>query len=123
MPLLYEEVLAFILAQLPEPAQRHEEDGVLILGGEPCEVLVRLTGFDVLVAEYAPTPIPIGSVCWAAMPEDAAMRAIKALLTGAREARRSKYVTCSVCGELTAPEWMRDDVCGRCSGPAGNSVH
>jgi hypothetical protein len=44
------------------------------------------------------------------------MRAVKALITAARNSRIAKFRTCSMCRGRKPPEWMHgDDVCQRCA--------
>lgn len=133
MPATYEEMLAFIQAQLPSPLEeRAGSDGTLsFTAGEPAEVVVRLTQSEVHVLEFAVTwqeftpvvePIPIGSIRWSAMSPDAAIRTLRALLSAARESRLSKFVVCRICERPSPPEATdEDDVCDRC-GPQ-ETVH
>jgi hypothetical protein len=127
-PAAYEEVLAFVLAQLGEPIAQHAEDdgSVLITHGDPAEVIVRITESHVVVAEHAVSwhtphdpvvePIEIGAVFWAHLSSDAALRAIRTLLVGARESRLAKFRVCAMCERATPPEWMHDDdVCQACA--------
>lgn len=136
MPAAYEEILAFILAQLNDPVEQHETDdgAVVMTSGDPGEVIVRLSSAQVLVAEYAAEwqtpyeaaiePVPIGSVNWSVISPEAAMRSIKALMGAAREARLSKYSTCTICEQRTAPEWMHsEDVCRPCAERDREVVH
>ena len=132
----YEEMLAFLLAQLTAPVgQQVDEAGtVVITSGEPGEVIVRLTDSVVTVAEYALTwksdtaaavePAPTGSVMWSVISSEAAMRVVKALIAAAREARLSKFATCRLCERSTPPEWMEwDDVCQECAECDPRTVH
>lgn len=136
MPAQYEEILALLLAQLSEPIQQYDdgEGGIVMRSGKPEEVVVRLTDEAVLIAEFAldmsegnsvnVTPLPIGSVHWAAISQDAAVRAIRTLLAAARESRLAKFRTCAICGEAVPPEWMEDDtVCGACTPPGAGTIH
>lgn len=136
MAAAFEELLAFIAAQLPTPVQQDfQDDGsVLFVGGEPGEVVVRLTPDTVTVAEYSsrwstpytPTvePIEIGVFNWTAVSGDAAMRVVKTLIAAAREARLAKFATCVVCAQRRPPEWMDDDdVCQACAERTGGVVH
>jgi hypothetical protein len=121
-------MLAFVLAQLTAPVEQHsDDDGAMVMtGGEPAEAIVRLTESEVTVAEFAIAwrgpytgsvePIAIGTVHWTAISAEAAMRAVKALVSAAREARLSKFRGCGMCGQSTPPEWMHDDnVCQECA--------
>lgn len=136
MPATFEEMLAFALAQLTAPIEQHaDEDGAMVMtGGEPGEVIVRLTESEVTVAEFAISwhgpdtpvvePIAIGTVRWNEISAEAAMRVVKALVGAAREARLSTFGVCSMCERATPPEWMHsDDVCQACAEGEFGVVH
>src|SRR4051794_11430751 len=57
-PERYEQLLAFIGSHLPGPVREQENDdgSILFTGGEPPEVVVRLTETTVAVATFAGTP-------------------------------------------------------------------
>lgn len=122
-----DEWIAFISTHLPEPLERHEEaDGwMTFTGGDPGEVIVRLSPTAIVVFEYAvqwdsphtPTLAPrrIGVVHWRRARNHATVKAVGALIAAAREARRSKYRVCEMCEVPTAPEWMHGDVCQSCA--------
>jgi hypothetical protein len=111
----YEPLLAFIEAQLSQPVERQEtEDGTLAFtGGDPPEVIVRLTPRSVVVAEYSlrwqgpytavVKPIQIGSVRWGRGSEGDVMRAVGALITVARNIRLSKFRPARFAGSGTVP--------------------
>jgi hypothetical protein len=132
----YEPLLAFIAAQLSRPVTQQEEaNGTIVFtGGDPPEVIVRFTPRTAVVCEYSvawqapPTalvvPITIGSVLWTRLPEEGAMRAVKALIKVARNVRLSKFRVCSMCVQRNPPEWMHDDeVCQRCAEQELGVVH
>lgn len=136
MSAAYEEMLAFVLAQLDSPVQQPggDDDAVLVINGEPGDVVVRMTPFDITVAEYSlhwrgenaasVEPIVIGSVMWSSISADAAMRIVKGLIAAAREARLSKFRVCRMCERSTPPEWMdAPDVCQECAEEDYGMVH
>lgn len=136
MPAGFEELIAFIAAQLPQPVQQDfEDDGsVLFVGGDPAEVVVELTSSTVTVAEYAVSreasaqpaaqPIEVGSINWHSISDEAALRLIRALISAAREAREAKFRTCVECSQTVPPEWMHDDeLCRSCAANPGGLVH
>ena len=128
-------MLAFVLAQLSAPIEQHidEEGASVMTSGDPGEVIVRLTESQATVAAFAVAwdrsravvePIAIGAVNWAAISAEAAMRVVKALITAAREARRSTFVVCSICDRPTPPERMySDDECQDCNEAEPDVVH
>ena len=124
----FEEWLAFFAAQLPDPVEQQQalDGSIYFTGGDPGEVIVRLTTSNITVWEYAarwegahtlvPRPIRIGSVRWPRVPAQQAVAAVQALLDAARQSRRGKYATCSYCERITPPEHMHDDeTCMSCA--------
>jgi hypothetical protein len=123
-----EEWLAFLAAQLPEPVDQQQalDGSTYFTGGEPGEVIVRLTHSTIVVWEYAarwegprtlvPRPIRVGSVVWSRIPAPQAVAAVHALIDAARQSRHSRYSTCSYCERVIPPEHMHDDeVCMSCA--------
>jgi hypothetical protein len=124
----FEEWLAFVGAQLPQPvSQEQAPDGSTFLtGGDPGEVNVRLTRSSVTVWEYAAEwegphtsvvkPIRVGSMVWRRIPESRAMMAVASLIEAARESRSTKFRVCQHCQRRIPPEFMHDDeVCQSCA--------
>ena len=123
----YEEWHAFVVAHLNDPVEEAvREDGTYLTSGQPAEVVVRIDDSTVTVFEYAVkwedpfTPVirprRVGSVVFRRLPERAAMRAIQALIDGAREARQQKFRTCDSCNRQQPPEWMREpNICQACA--------
>src|SRR5215212_2855502 len=132
----FEQLIAFVGAQLPKPVQEHQtDDGSFIFtGGEPAEVIVQVTESTVLVAAFvaipeggdgaAPDPQPVGELHWRRLPETAVMNAVSALIKGSREVRLATYRVCLECGATRAPEEMaEDDVCRECAEAPPKTVH
>lgn len=128
LPPGWEDWLAFFAARLPEPVRRDQagDDTVIFLGGDPAEVIVRLSPRSIDVGEFTVrrvsghaivSPRWIGRLRWTRLGTDRAISAVEALVAAARENRRSRFRTCAVCERLTAPEHLRDDdVCQHCAG-------
>jgi hypothetical protein len=123
-----EEWLAFITTHLTQPvSQDTAPDGsTYFIGGEPGEVIVRLTRSTVTVWEYAVSlemphapavqPLRVGSVVWRRIPNASAISAVHSLIEAARVSRLSKFSVCSQCDRRTPPESMHDDdVCESCA--------
>jgi hypothetical protein len=123
-----EEWLAFFSAQLPDPVEQQQalDGSIYFTGGEPGEVMVRLSASTITVWEYAarwegprtlvPRPVRVGSIAWRRVPASQAVAAVQALVDGARQSRRGKYSICSYCERLTAPEHMHDEeTCMSCA--------
>ena len=124
----FEEWLAYLAAQLPAPVEQAQapDGSIFFTGGDPRQVIVRLTRSTVTVWEYAAgwegpytpvaRPIRLGSVVWRRIPGERAITAAHALIDAARESRLSKFETCRHCERSTAPEFMHDDdVCQSCA--------
>ena len=128
-PVEWESLLTSLIHELPQPVvQDQVRDGSLILvGGEPPEVIVRLTRATASVSQYdvdlrephepIVRPILLGSVQWRRLSEAHALSTISALIRAARDRRRSRYEPCVICGKLLAPEFVADDeLCDECRG-------
>jgi hypothetical protein len=124
----WEGLLTSVVHELPQPVdQETARDGsVVLVGGDPGEVVVRLTRSAVSVSEYAvewqgphdPTvrPIAFGVLRWRRMPEVHTLAALQTLLRAARESRRAKYRTCGYCERSIPPEALHNDqVCQECA--------
>jgi hypothetical protein len=117
----WEALLTSVRHELPHPVvEEAVRDGsVVLIGGEPGEVVVRLTRSMATVSEYGVEwngpddlivrPVLFGSVQWRRMPEIHALASLNALIRAARDARRATYRACARCQRLTAPEKMFDD--------------
>jgi hypothetical protein len=135
-PERFEQLIAFVGAQLPAPVEEHQtDDGSFIFtGGDPAEVIVQVTESTVLVAAVGGigeepdrergAPQPVGELRWRLLPETAMMNALSAMIKGAREARLATYRVCLDCGVRKAPEHMQaDDVCLECAEGGPTTVH
>jgi hypothetical protein len=107
---------------LPTPVAekvRCNRDRTLICG-QSGEVLVRVAGDRITVAEYAVkwhgphtpvvTPKVLGSVRWNRTSADACLTVLRTLFDSAVEIRKAKYRACDHCGETTPPEFMHDEM-------------
>jgi hypothetical protein len=132
----FEQLIAFIGSQLPSPVEQQlaGDNSMFFVGGAPAEVVVRLDESNVVVSEYAGVwdspsrfivkPRRVGLVKWRRLPETAMMNALSSLIKGARDMRRGRYRSCTVCGEKTPPESLfADDVCEECGRQPGDVVH
>ena len=132
----YEQLIAFLGSQLPQPVGQQEfaNGAIQFTGGDPAEVVVLLTDSSVVVSEFAgvwETPVNfvaaprrVGLVKWRRLPETPLINALTALIKGARESRLSQFQTCQYCGKHTAPEWLLDNhVCQACGEHQTGSVH
>jgi hypothetical protein len=127
----FEEWLAFLTARLPPPVSHDAapDGSTYLTGGDPPEVIVRLTRSTVTVWEYAVTwetpdtphaatvtPVRAGSVAWRHIPYSGAVSAVRSLIDAARESRRAKFSVCAQCEQRKQPELMHDDeVCQSCA--------
>ncbi len=127
-PLEWEELLVSVGHELPQPVREEtvSDGSTIMVGGDPAEVVVRLTGSSLTVSEYSvegpgpldavPAPVKLGTLHWPRLPGVLALRVIAVLVAAARDLRRSTYVTCIVCERLQPPEAMHDDeTCRSCA--------
>ena len=131
----YEQLIAFLNTHLPSPVEQEERDGILVFsGGEPCEVIVRLSHSTVIIEEYGAhwatpyrlveRPRRVGVVNWRRLPEGTLMSVIGQLIKGARDMRLSRFRPCRFCGTSNPPEWQQaDDICQACSDTELGAVH
>lgn len=131
----YEALLAFISTHVPTPYSQDEADGeVVFVGGDPHEVVVRLTESAVIVEEYAVrwetpfravvAPRRVGLVRWRRLPESRLMSVVGDLIRGAAEMRRSRFRRCDTCDRTYAPEWMAErHLCRGCAERNRDAVH
>jgi hypothetical protein len=124
----WEGLLTSVAHGLPQPVEQEtaRDGSVLLVGGDPAEVVVRITRSAVSVAEYAVDwrgphdpavrPIVFGTLRWRRMPEVHALAALQTLLRAACESRRAKYRTCGYCERNTPPEALHNgQVCQECA--------
>lgn len=127
-PLEWEGLLASIRAELPPPVEQETaaDGSVIFVGGDPGEVVVRVSRSVVTVSEYAVEwegpheavvrPFRMGSLSWRRFPEGPAVGIISSLVRAARELRLSRYRTCRFCERSVPPESQHtDDVCQPCA--------
>jgi hypothetical protein len=110
---------------LPEPCSVEQADGnsVTLIGGDPGEVIVRVTSTAVEVLAYAVewrgphTPVTTGvPVATVNLGESNLVAAVSAAIEKARTARLATYHTCVRYDETNPPEWMHDaHTCQRCA--------
>jgi hypothetical protein len=134
-PERFEQLIAFLSANLPSPVDQHPDDegGIVFTGGEPGQVVVHLTESNVAVYEYAGNwespyafsarPRRVGILKWRRLPETALMNALEQLIKGAREMRLARYRACRFCEKPKPPEWLRDEVCQQCSARTTDVIH
>lgn len=124
----WEALVASIRAELPEPVEQEitRDGAVVFVGGQPGQVVVRVTASVVSVAEYGVEwlgpdevvvrPLHLGSLRWRRLPEIQALTILSSLVSAARQSRLSKYRACRLCLEPTPPERLQDDdICEACT--------
>jgi len=113
---------------LPNPLREETQlDGSLVIGGgDPGKVIVRINGNKVSIAVFSirwdgpgePTvrPKQLATLNWKRLPSATTMMTLHGLISAAIEIRRSKYRKCEKCEETIPPEWMHDeDICQSCA--------
>lgn len=117
-----------IKSLLSDPVQNDRQlDGTVVLvGGDPGEVIVRISGSKVSIAVYSVRwegshtpvvrPMQIATLNWKRLPAATMLVALHGLINAGVELRRAKYRRCDKCGETKPPEWMHgDDICQSCA--------
>jgi hypothetical protein len=124
----WEGLLTSVTHELPAPVEQEtvSDGSVVLVGGRPCEVVVRLTRSTATVSEYAVEwqgpheavvrPIVLGTLHWRRMPEVHGLAALQTLIRAARESREAKFRTCRFCGTSAPPERLHDEeTCQACA--------
>jgi hypothetical protein len=124
----WEGLLTSAAHELPQPVEQEtaRDGSIVLVGGNPADVIVRLTRSSIVVSEYAVEwqgpndpvvrPLALGTLHWRRMPEIHALAALRTLVSAARDSRRAKYRTCVYCQTATPPEALHDDrTCQACA--------
>jgi hypothetical protein len=110
-------------------------DGTIVLvGGDPGEVIVRVGGSKVSIAllrvcwdgPHTPVvrPIRFANLNWRRLPAPTLMMTLPGLIAAVREVRTANYRRCERCGETRPPEWMHDqNTCQSCAEQHLGVVH
>ena len=127
-PLDRDFLLREIRELLPDPLREETQlDGSLVIvGGDPGEVIVRINGKKVSIAVFSVrwdgphTPVvrpkQLATLNWKRFPASTMMMTLHGLISAAIEIRRSKYRKCEKCEETQPPEWMHgEDICQSCA--------
>jgi hypothetical protein len=135
-PIDREYLLQEILELLPDPVREETQlDGNFVLvGGDPGEVIVRISGSKVSIAVYSVrwegphTPVTrpkqLATLKWKRFPAARMMVTLHGLISTAVEIRRAKYRKCERCGETKPPEWIHDkQTCQSCAEKHLGVVH
>ena len=88
----------------------------VLVGGDPYEAIVRITGEEVTVSlfhlhwegshEFRIHPIGLGSLSWDRQPSSSTRTALRSLIKAASEMRRATFKTCQYCERTCPPESM-----------------
>ena len=122
----------FLLRELREllaaPVREETQlDGsIVMIGGDPGEVIVRVSPGKVSVAVFSVrwegphTPVVrpkhFATLSWRRLPASTLMMTLHDLIRAAREVRKATYRRCERCGEMKPPEWMHDEkTCQSCA--------
>lgn len=123
-------LVAHIRRLLNEPCQESEEHSkgsdVVLIGGMPGEVMVRIRASKVDIAMYSAVwmgahqleirPVSIASLNWRRLPIDRLLTQLAQLISIARELRLSTFRVCGRCFENKPPEWMHGSaLCQACA--------
>ena len=135
-PIYRDDLLQEIQELLPDPIREETQlDGdVVLVGGDPGEVIVRISGSKLSIAVYSVqwegphTPLVrpklLATLNWQRLPEATVMLTLHELVSVAVQIRRAKYRKCERCGETKPPEWMHDEqTCQSCAEQHLGVVH
>jgi len=113
---------------LPKPIREDDElpGEVVLVGGEPGEVIVQIDRNEVIVSVYGARwdspytmvlrPKRLASLGWMQLPAATIKTILPELIGAATKLRRAQYRNCKMCNETNPPEWMHgDDICQSCA--------
>ena len=127
----YEQLKSLVRGMLPEPIdEQWQIDGSeVLIGGEPSQVVVRITRRTVSVYEFKVgwdgphTPVrrdkKLATICWTRLNSSTVYLVLSPLIESTCEARKEGFQKCSICGELKPPEHLLgatdEPVCHGCA--------
>jgi hypothetical protein len=135
-PIRRDDLLEHVRRSLPSPVR--EEAGIdgstILIGGDPGEVVVRVTASKVSVSVFrvhwdgphTPRigPRQLATLSCSRLPAVRTMMALHTLIIAASEVRRASYRKCERFGETKPPEWMHDRrTCQSCAERELGVVH
>jgi hypothetical protein len=113
---------------LPNPVREDDElpGEVVLVGGEPGEVIVQICRNKVLVSVYGVRwdgphtlvlcPQHLATLNYKQLSAATIKSTLHQLIGAASELRRAQYRKCKRCNETKPPEWMHgDDICQSCA--------
>jgi ribosomal protein L40E len=110
---------------LPEPCsvEQGDDNSVTLTGGDPGEIIVRITATIVEILAFAVerdgphTPVRTGvPVATVSLGKSNLVAAVSAAIEKARTARVVTYRICVRCNQTNPSEWMHDDqTCQNCA--------
>ncbi|MCC7337867.1 MAG: hypothetical protein IT422_22495 [Pirellulaceae bacterium] len=117
-----------IEGMLPQPFEHQDNlDGEAVwIGGDPGEVIVRMSDTQIAVSVYTMLwgsphtmtvlPVPLGVLDWGNVPAAQMSMLLQILVGSASDLRKSSYRNCETCDQLNPPEWMHDEnICQSCA--------
>ena len=118
----------------PVREETHLDGPIVFVGGDPGEVIVRVSGNKMSVAIFSVrwegphTPVVrprhLATLSWRQIPASTLMMTLHGLVNTAREIRKAKYRRCERCGKTNPPEWMHDEkTCQSCAEQHLGVVH
>lgn len=129
---LLKEVRELLVAPVREETQ--VDGSIVMVGGDPGEVIVRIGAAKLSVAVFSirwegpHTPVvrpePLATLRWRRLPAPTLMMTLHGLISAAREVRVAKYRRCERCALNKPPEWMHDEkTCQSCAEQFLGVVH
>jgi hypothetical protein len=122
------------LLATPVREERQLDGSIVMVGGDPGEVIARIGASKLTVAIFSVrwegphTPVVrskhFATLSWRRLPASTLMMTLHGLIRAAREARTARYRRCERCGEMKPPEWMHDEkTCQSCAEQYLGVVH
>lgn len=123
-----DDLVETIKSLLPKPVRK--DDGtpgeVVLIGGEPGDVIVQIDRNEVIVSVYfvrwdgphtlVLCPQRFASLDWMQIPAATIKIILSELIGVATKLRRDQYSNCKMCNEAKPPEWMHGDgICQSCA--------
>jgi hypothetical protein len=110
----------------PVREERQLDGSIVMVGGDPGEVVIRVSGSKVSVSVFSVRwegphspmvrPIRFATLRWKQIPPPTLMMTLHILIKAAHEVRTAKYRKCERCGKTNPPEWIHDEkTCQACA--------
>ena len=131
-----QELAELLKEMLGEPLteESHGDGSLVMISGDPEEVVVRVAGNTLTISEYGArwegphipvvSPRRLATLLWRRVQRASLRMLLEVVIQAAREERRRQFRKCSYCQIEHGPEHMHsDDVCHGCAEGQLGVVH